>query len=361
MKIKVLIGIGISLLFIYLSFWKPDFGMIFSGSVLTGFFGTSRIDIEEMLHALQKANYLFILLIIALVYFGWWVRAWRWQILAAPIKKVSAKLSFNALMIGYLGNTVLPLRAGEFMRSYIAAKRTGMPFSSALALVVVERVLDMVMLLVVFTLSLLLFPLPGNFQRAGMVLLLGTALIIAFLILLLIRKDKALALAAFMLKILPVNLQRKILKLISDFSDGLEIFRSSDHYLMVIFWTVFMWGIYLTIILVSFYILGFMDPGYPMILNSPFVAAVVILTISTAGIGIPSAPGAVGTYHGMCSFAVQLFQVDPSTAMTYAVLMHLTNFFPMTAVGLISLFSEGFKLAELSGLANKNDLSANPD
>jgi len=361
MKIKVLFGIGISLLFIYLALWKPDFGVIFSGAVLTGFFGSSRIDVREMLEALQKANYLFILLIIVLIYFGWWIRAWRWQILAAPIKKVSAKLSFNALMIGYLGNTVLPLRAGEFMRSYIAAKRTGMPFSSALALVVVERVLDLVMLLMAFTLSLLLFPLPGDFKRAGIVILFATILLVAFLTLLLVRKEKALALAAFMLKILPENFRQKILKIIADFSDGLGIFRSSERYLMVIFWTVFMWGIYLAIIFVSFYILGFMDPGCPMILNSPFVATVVILTITTAGIGIPSAPGAVGTYHGMCSFGVQLFQVDPSTAMTYAVLMHLTNFFPMTIIGLISLFSEGFKLAELSGLAQKRDLSADPD
>jgi len=361
MKIKVLLGIGISLLFIYLALWKPDFGLIFSGSVLTGFFGSSRIDVDEMREALQNANYLFILLIIALVYFGWWIRAWRWQILASPIKKVSARLSFNALMIGYLGNTVLPLRAGEFMRCYIAAKRSGMPVSSSLALVVVERVLDMVMLLLVFTLSLLLFPLPADFQRVGIVILIGTIILIAFLTLLLVKKEKALALAAFMLKILPENIRLRILKVIAGFSDGLEIFRSSDRYLMVIFWTVFMWIIYLAIIFISFYIFGFMDPGYPMIINSPFIATIVILTITTAGIGIPSAPGAVGTYHGMCSFGIQLFQVDPSTAMSYAVLMHLTNFVPMTIVGLISLFSEGFKLAELSGLAKKTDLTADPD
>ena len=357
MKIKIILGVVISLLFIYLSFWKIDFGLIFSGSILKGFFGNPRINVPEMLEALQQARYLFLLLLMVLIYIGWWMRAWRWQILASPIKNVSAKLSFNALMIGYLGNTVLPLRAGEFMRSYIVGKRAGIPFSSALALVVVERVLDLVMLLLVFTLSILLFPLPGFFRQAGIVMLAATVFIIAFLVMLLVQKEKALSLAAFMLKIFPANFRQKLLKIIADFSGGLEIFRRSERYVMVIFWTLIMWGLYVLVIYTSFYIFDFIHPDYPMILQTPLIATIVILAVTTAGIGIPSAPGAVGTYHGMCLFGMELFQVPSEIGMSYAILMHLSNFFPMVIVGLISLFSEGLKLADLTGVARNREIN----
>jgi len=353
MKIKVLLGVFISALFIYLSFWSPGLGAIFSGDIIQGLFGNPRIDPGEMADAMSHAHFLIPVFIMFLVYLGWWIRAWRWQILASPLAKISARLSFSALMIGYLGNSILPLRAGEFMRSYVAGRRGGIPISTALAVVVVERILDMLMLLLCFSLSLLLFPLPVFFKEAGVFILVGTFIMIGFLLLLLFKKEQAMKLAGFFLKALPSKFRPLILKIVGDFSDGLEIFKRSERYFLVILWTFVMWGLYLFIIYISLAIFDFIDPAYPLIHQAPLITAVVILTVTTAGISIPSAPGAVGTYHGMCLFGMQLFQVPSELGMSYAILMHLTNFFPMTIVGIYCLFKEGFKLAELSGEAKK--------
>ena len=353
MKIKVLIGLGISLLFIYLSFWKPDFNAVFSGSVIAGIFGNPRIDVKEMLTAFSQARILPVIIVISLIYFAWWIRAWRWQVLVSPVKKVSAQLSFSAMMIGYLGNNIFPLRAGEFMRMYVAAKRGDMAMSSSLAVIVVERVLDMLMLLVMFTLSLLLFPLPGFFRNAGIIILIATLCFTAFLILLVVKKEKAISIAALFLKIAPTRIKEKILKIISDFSNGLEIFRRSERYLLVLGWTLFMWSIYVIIIYFSLSFFNLIQPDYPLIYKTPWITAIVILTVTTAGIGIPSAPGAVGTYHGMCLFGMQLFGVSSEIGMCYAILMHLANFFPMTVIGTYCLIKEGIKLTELSGVARK--------
>jgi glycosyltransferase 2 family protein len=353
MKFKVFLGILISALFIYFSFWSPDFGRIFSGEIIQGIFGNPRIDIGEMLKALSKANFLIPIIIMFLVYLGWWIRAWRWQILVSPLAKVSASVSFSALMIGYLGNSILPLRAGEFMRSYVAGKRGGIPMSAALAVVVVERVLDMLMLLFCLSMSLVIFPLPVLFREAGILMIIGTFVLIGFLLLLLLKKEEALKIAQWFLKAVPSKFRPKLLKIISDFSDGLQIFKRSERYFMVILWTFIMWGTYLLVIYVSLMIFDFIDPTYPLIYNAPLVAAIVILTMTTAGISIPSAPGAVGTYHGMCLFGMQMFNVPSELGMSYAILMHLTNFFPMTVIGVYCLFKEGFKLAELSGAVKK--------
>lgn len=359
MRGKLFLGIAISLIFIYLSFWKPQFGLIFSGSVFDALFGSPRIDMEKLGQSIKTARIVYMLAIMLLVYIGWWIRAWRWQIFAMPIKKVKAKLAFSALMIGYLGNNVMPLRAGEFMRAYVVGKRAEMSMSSALATVVVERVVDMVMLLICFGLSMLLFPIPGLVRKAGIIILVATAGLIGFLMMLIFQRVKALVIAEWMLKFSPRWLREKLLKIVHDFTTGLEVFRRREHYFIAIVWTLVMWALYLFIIYVSFYLFNLVSPEYPEIYKAPFIATIVIVTLTTAGIAIPSAPGAVGTYHGVCLFGmVELFKVPPEMAMSYAILLHLTNFLPMTLIGIYCLFREGLKLTDISGAVREKDSGA---
>lgn len=351
MKGKFLISVGLSALFIYLSFWKPQLSLIISGSIIDGLFGYSRVDVKLLAASLKEANLIFFLIAIVLIYIGWWIRAWRWQLLANPIKKIGSKLAFNAMMIGYLGNNILPLRAGEFMRAYVIGKRADVPISSAMATVVVERVLDMVMLLICLALSLLLFPLPGIFKNTGILMLLFTGFIIIFLLILFYKRELALNISDFFLIVFPKGWRIKIRKIILGFAEGLEIFRKSESYLMTILLTFLMWGVYLMIIYCSFFYYNFISPEYPEILNSPLIVSIVMLTVTTAGIAVPSAPGALGTYHGIAMFGVSLFGVPSEIGLSYAILMHLSNFFPMTITGLYCLFREGMKLTELSGAA----------
>ena len=351
MKGKIFIGMGLSVLFIYLSFWKPQINIIFTRYMIDGLFGYPRVDVKLLVESLKSANMLFFLIVILLIYLGWWIRAWRWQILANPVKKVSARLAFSAMMIGYLGNNILPLRAGEFMRAYVIGKRAEVPISSALATVVVERVLDMVMLLFCFALSLMLFPLPGIFKNAGILTLLFTGFVVIFLLLLFYKRELALNIANFFLKIFPSGLRIKLRKLILGFADGLQIFRKSEHHFIAIAWTLIMWGVYLLIIYCSLYFYNFISDSYPEIAKAPLIVSIVMLTVTTAGVAMPSAPGAVGTYHGIALFGMGLFKVPPEIGLSYAILMHLSNFFPMTLTGLYCLFKEGMKLTELSGAA----------
>jgi uncharacterized membrane protein YbhN (UPF0104 family) len=159
--------------------------------------------------------------------------------------------------------------------------------------------------------------------------------------------------AETMLGIFPPNFRKRLLRIIDNFAQGLEIFRRSEHYFLVLLWTFVMWGVYLSIIYISLYLFYFNTLQYPLIYASPIVACIVMLTITTAGISIPSAPGAVGTYHGVCLFGMTIFGVASELGMSYAILMHLTNFLPMTLIGLGCLFKEGLKLAELSGAVEK--------
>ncbi len=52
-------------------------------------------------------------------------------------------------MIGFMGN-VLPARAGEFLRAYLVGKKNGITFSGAFSTIIVERLFDLVCLMVLF-------------------------------------------------------------------------------------------------------------------------------------------------------------------------------------------------------------------
>ena len=62
---------------------------------------------------------------------------------------------------------------------------------------------------------------------------------------------------------------------------------------------------------------------------------------------VPSSPGYVGTYHYLCQVSLGLFGVPASPALTYALVMHGINFFPVLILGLIILSREGLSISSV--------------
>ena len=84
-----------------------------------------------------------------LIVLSYVTRAYRWQILLRPFKKIPVKEIYSPLMIGFMGN-VLPARAGEFLRAYLVGKKHNITFSGAFSTIIVERLFDLVCLLALF-------------------------------------------------------------------------------------------------------------------------------------------------------------------------------------------------------------------
>ena len=108
---------------------------------------------------------------------GVWARARRWRYLFPPRSEPPGLVAAN--MIGYMANNILPLRAGELVRVYLAARhlraerRMGAGESLWLvgATVVVERVLDSLSLVLIMAVLILVIPVPPAFQYAAGVIL----------------------------------------------------------------------------------------------------------------------------------------------------------------------------------------------
>ena len=78
------------------------------------------------------------------------LRALRWQYLLAPIGPTRFSTAFQTTVIGFAASFLLPARAGEVLRPYLLAKRENLPPTSAFATVILERLLDLVTVLLLF-------------------------------------------------------------------------------------------------------------------------------------------------------------------------------------------------------------------
>lgn len=77
-----------------------------------------------------------------------WLRAYKMSFLMSPAIRTSSGIQFRALSTGYLFNTILPFRLGELIRAQIIAYGQSISFGFSLTLVIIERLFDLLLLLV---------------------------------------------------------------------------------------------------------------------------------------------------------------------------------------------------------------------
>jgi len=287
MKKKVFIGLFLSLLFIYLSFWKPQIAGLFSGTpILEALFGKSRININELGMVLSQAHYIYLIYGVGLLILSLFPRAERWRVLLRPVySKIHYWPVYSAMNIGYMINNVLPLRAGEILRAYFLGKSENISKSSALATIVVERVVDLLAAMIVMSITLFFFPFPdwirdGLFYLGG-----GLLLLIGFLVGLLVNTEWTLNLMRKFLKPFPDKLSEKVIKIVASFATGLEVLRSSKAYWKIFGYTVILQACYIGSVYVTLLAFDLVNPAYPAIQQNPFLASLVLLIIITVGIG----------------------------------------------------------------------------
>ncbi len=318
MKARIAIGIGVSLIFVYFAFREVNF--------------------QEMLATIQNAKYQWLLPAIAAMLTSHWLRAKRWQYLIEPIKQTKVHPLFSALMIGYAANNIFPLRLGEFLRAYALAKSQNISKTSSFATVVVDRLLDILSLLLVLAITVFLYPLPENIKRGAYVISAGTVGVIVFIVLLMEKTDATLA---FLSKILPGKIYEVVQKIARSFLQGFMVFKKSEHYLMVLLLSLGVWLLYAVVVYISFFIFN-LDIKYGLDIYS----ALVVLVVISIGLMIPSSPGFVGTYHAFCIWSLGLFGVAKSDAGSFAVISHAMNTIPFTIVGLLYFWHENLHFSD---------------
>lgn len=317
---KWIVGSGVSLLFLWLAFRKADIG--------------------EVTRELRGIRWTPLVLSAGLGLFSVAVRAVRWGCLLAPVKKVHWKSLYSALVIGLTANNLLPARIGEVVKAVIMAKKEKIGKSTAFATIVVERVFDGLTILA-FLLGVLVFspiPLPEWIRNAAIVSGCLFFIVLGLLVLLTMRTRQAMAFLSNLIKPLPVKTRSFILRFLNSFIMGLQILQHRSQLFISAIMSVLVWIPVVGVIHILLRTVG---------LSLPVFTSFFLLSVLSIGIMVPSGPGYVGTIQFVCVACLALFGVSRNTALSFSVLYHGSQFIPLTIIGLVTIFIEGFNLKQL--------------
>src|SRR5260370_30192030 len=113
------------------------------------------VDLPGVWAATRRADPRLLVLAIGVTMMTYAFRAFRWQYLLAPIGPTRFTTAFQTTVIGFAASFLLPARPGEVLRPYLLAKREHLPPTAAFATIILERLLDLVTVLLLFGLFVL--------------------------------------------------------------------------------------------------------------------------------------------------------------------------------------------------------------
>ena len=278
-------------------------------------------------------------------------RAIRWQYLLQPIGKVHFGNAFRTTIIGFAASALLPARAGEVLRPFLLARKEGFSATAAFATIILERLLDTVMVLILFALFLLFFT-PDFSTSGGHTLeqvklggMLAAGVCVVFLVVFFFlagHPGTLERLTTALTRLLPESLGATAVKLLHAFSEGLGIVRQPRRLLVALALSVPVWlaigaGIYL--VTKAFHI------------QMPFSGTFLIQALLVVGVAVPT-PGAVGGFHYFYRLGTTVFYGAPNDrAVGAALVLHAISFVPVAIVGLILLAREGLSLSRAGAIA----------
>jgi glycosyltransferase 2 family protein len=290
------------------------------------------VDFVELGRVLASANPWLTLAVVALVPIQMYLRAYRWRLLFPSPNELSMPGVLSALYLGYMVNTVVPLRAGELVRAYLVGETEPVSKGTALATVVVEKVLDLgTMALLLFILPLFL-PLPPWAQAAAG--LSGLALAVAALgLLAMVLARRAVLRAAERLEArVPLVRRFRGRDLVESFMDGFAFVRQPRLLLAITVWSLVLWSLAALMTYLALLAVG---------IAQSFAVAVFLMVAVNLGMAVPSAPGYVGVFHSTVVVALAPFGVEATQALAAAIIIHTMVFGCFVVGGLYYLARSG--------------------
>lgn len=253
-------------------------------------------------------------------------RGLRWRIMLhrlAPPPRFRFLLS--ATFIGAAANNILPLRAGELVRSFALSRTSSVSVATSLSSIVLERVLDGLTLLALLLPLLFALDLPTWVARVGAVaavLFLAAALFLAAVF---HGQERVEHWAERILQRLKIRRAQRIVEIIGRLQNGLKLLASGGDVAFACAASLLIW-----LLEAASYWLTATALAVPL---EP-AAVLLCLVIVNLGLTLPSSPGFVGTFEYACILALGAFAITPSTAIGFAVVLHALFWTALVAGGL---------------------------
>jgi uncharacterized protein (TIRG00374 family) len=301
-------------------FW---IGLITSLSCV--FLSIHKLDWRRLFALWHQMDYRWVALAASMILAHTLARAARWRALFTP-PVPSFGVALTAMLIGQTMNYLLPARSGDIPRIYWLGERGDQSKARVLGTMAVEKVLDLILLVLVLFLVPFWAPArPSWLAQATWGMVIALILLYVGLRVGLAWHKPLLGQVGRIADRHNVHWWPAVRERLAHVVNGVEGLRRSQVFWRTAALSLAAWVLGAAANLATFLALG-LPPSWPM-----------ALTVSAAlrvGVALPSLPASVGVYEGTVMLALGVFNVDRETALSYGVLMHLVDFLPPVALTL---------------------------
>jgi uncharacterized protein (TIRG00374 family) len=273
------------------------------------------------------------------------LRGRRWAMLLEHLRPVSTRTATEVFAVGFLANNVLPARLGDVARAFVLARREGLRTAGTFSSVMLERIFDGVT--VVALMSAVLWAAPPATSWIGPVARLSAAVFVgAILACALVAWNPRRVEAALDITLawLPRGTLERLHRLVGQLGSGLHSLKSAAQ-------TARVAGLSLAIWLTEAAVYVLVARAYD--LEIPLPGLVLVMSVLTLGLSLPSAPAFVGVFEGLVVKAVEAYGVTGARAMAFAVTMHAIHFVVGSLIGLLAAYRSGLNLRDLRSAADR--------
>jgi uncharacterized membrane protein YbhN (UPF0104 family) len=293
-------------------------------TLVFGYLAIRNANAGDVLEALRDSNPLWLLPAFVSLATGIVIRAHRWRLLFVPALRPPFRSVWNAVLVGYFFNSLLPARAGEVARIVYLNRRAGVSHAQAAATVAVERGYETLILLLLFFAAVPWLP-SVTWLRAAAALALVVAVVLLLLAFAAWRwhgRPLRVLLGPFVRR--GVLQQPRVDAWAHLLGEGLAGLTRPATLAAVGFWTVVSW---LVLSLSNWLVMLGFDLGL-----SP--AAGLLVAVATAvALILPASPGGLGVFEAATVVALDAYGVPTSQAVSYALVLHALNFVPYIVAG----------------------------
>jgi uncharacterized membrane protein YbhN (UPF0104 family) len=316
LQFTVLLGIGILLIWLSLKSITPE-------------------QKEEIIVAFRTADYFWIIVSMLISFLSHFFRAYRWNYLLKPVGHKTNLLNATChVLVGYFANYGIP-RMGEVSRCTLAAKYDKVPFEVGFGTVITERIIDFILFLVIFVLTLalqfqeliglankLIFDkirekMAGIGDSPVKLIVLGAAVLLIFAVFFLLRKKFS------------ALLKGKLGGILKGMGEGIGSVRKMERPLEFILLSLMIWACYFY----SLYVCFFALPGTAHLGQKECLTLLLFGTF-----GVMFSPGGLGAYPAIVGgILLVTYQVDPVSAFALPWLSWTSQFILVVILGSLSL------------------------
>ena len=275
------------------------------------------------------------------------VRIIRWRYLLRPLGPVRFMIALRATVIGFAVSALLPGRLGELARPYLLARRERLSASAAFATVVLERILDLLAVVLIFGVCVVGFDphmavadtrLAVAVRSGAGVVGLGGLLALVGICVVANRSDLVGPLVSVVRRVLPARFALKLSAAVVRFVEGLAAARQVSGLLVAVAWSLVLW-------LASAASFWFVSLAFGI--EVPAAGAATLLTLGVVGVAVPTPAGIGGFHAAYQAGAMELFGASFDAAVGAALVLHAIAFSPVTVLGILFMAQEGIRFGDL--------------